>query len=508
MSRKTGKVTNPTHYSPSAAVRLHGAAPLRIFALVVSFTGAALYETRHLSSLADQNVWWHLRTGLWILESHSLPHNGLFSQYMSLGWTASSWGYDLLLGILFHLIGLRSIPIACMALQGALAVTLFFMAHGSQRLWPAVFLSAAAQVTILGLTSQPLFCSMILFAIELALLFQVRQTGDLRPLYWLPLLFMLWANLDGTFVYGLIPLGFLHFAACVDQLCLRGRVFWFACRHPAISLSPLAAITAGSALAGIISPYGYKLYGAILKQLASNAYSYVADFHALNFRTPQDYLLLLLSMAAFLSLGRARSRDLFAILLMAAAVMISCALQRERWIAALTSVAVIANSFCSSATQPQISRPDKLRGETLAAAALTVLVLMVASVQLPSGRQLLTEKVGSLFPVEASDYIRSNNLSQPLFNDYQWGGFLTWYLPGYPVSIDQRSELYGDELNMAYFRLVNGLVPLNSDPSFAGAQTIVSKRTSGLAAALGASPQFDLAYSDDLATVFVRKKGF
>ena len=44
--------------------------------------------------------------------------------------------------------------------------------------------------------------------------------GDMRPLYWLPVLFFLWANLHGQFLIGLLLLG-LYVAAEVAEFLLR-----------------------------------------------------------------------------------------------------------------------------------------------------------------------------------------------------------------------------------------------------------------------------------------------
>ena len=33
-----------------------------------------------------------------------------------------------------------------------------------------------------------------------------------------------------------------------------------------------------------------------------------------------------------------------------------------------------------------------------------------------------------------------------LFNSYNWGGYLLWNLPEYPVFVDGRADLYGNEI--------------------------------------------------------------
>ena len=87
------------------------------------------------------------------------------------------------------------------------------------------------------------------------------------------------------------------------------------------------------------------------------------------------------------------------------------------------------------------------------------------------------------------------------------GSFLTWYLPEYPVVVDSRVELYGDEILTRYFDVIGGKKRLDSDPMVARAGTLLLERNSAMAKALrnlpALSAQYRLVYSDELACVFV-----
>ncbi len=109
--------------------------------------------------------------------------------------------------------------------------------------------------------------------------------------------------------------------------------------------------------------------------------------------------------------------------------------------------------------------------------------------------------VAKALPVGACDYIRANHLPGPLFNAYEWGGFLTWYLPEYPVVIDGRVDLYGEDINVQYFKLTNAQIPLNSDDHFLMAGALLLEHNSPMAAALSAGPRFTVAYQDSVAVV-------
>jgi hypothetical protein len=131
---------------------------------------------------------------------------------------------------------------------------------------------------------------------------------------------------------------------------------------------------------------------------------------------------------------------------------------------------------------------------------------VIAAFCLP-GQKRLMDKMNPYFPVKACDYIRENRLPQPLFNAYIWGSFITWYLPEYPVTVDSRVELYGNDMLAEYFDIIGGKKLLESEPMVAHAGTLLLERQSAMAKALTNLPtlsaQYRLVYSDDIASVFV-----
>lgn len=478
---------------------------MRVLVLVLLFTVAAVYEAFNLSSLASLDVWSHLRTGTWILQNHAVPHNGLFSQYPDLPWIAPDWGFDVLLASAYRLMGLRALPVLLMLFKVALAVTFFFLARGSrQNFWVPVLLAAVAQ-SVIPVQLQEGLCSILFFAVELALLFHARGAASTRPLLWLPLLFAIWANLDTQFIYGLLALFLLLVVIIVEEICYRLGVAWFAGPAPAIPLGMTGVVTVASLLATLLTPYTYHLYGVALKNLGRSALQvYLPEFNAVGFRRPQDYVLLLLAMLAFFSLGCRHSRDLFQYSLMIGCALLSFPAQRNSWLVAVASVAAIGDAFPTTSSETAQEGVHPWRPEYLVTAGVVLLALWVAVVsRIPSSRGALLAVVGRTLPVRACDYIRDNQLSGPIFNAYEWGSFLIWYLPDYAIAIDSRNDLYGDEINLRYFKLTHAEIPLSADFTFTYSRTILLESNAPMAVALRATPRFKAVYSDNLATVLV-----
>ncbi len=317
--------------------------PLHALAAVVVFVSPALWEFFRgsaLTGITAADFWWHLQTGLEILRTHALPHTGWFSQSAAQPWMASSWLYDVRIAGWYQLLGLRCLPVLAVIAKFFLAVLMFLLAGGLRgRFWTALALSIVAQYLLWQMPPLPVFCSVLALAIELALLFDFRRNRQVRSLYFLPALFLVWANLDPRFVYGILVL-LLFAAVCTVE---GSAVPWIASRRTDVQITRVAVLTGVTLIATCITPYGWSGYGVFWANVTSAANTYFPDYQSLRFRSPQDYVLLLLGMAAFLSLGMRRSRDLFQISLLVLCTVAAFHAQRDGWLLALAAVAVIAN---------------------------------------------------------------------------------------------------------------------------------------------------------------------
>jgi hypothetical protein len=57
-------------------------------------------------------------------------------------------------------------------------------------------------------------------------------------------------------------------------------------------------------------------------------------------------------------------------------------------------------------------------------------------------------------PLDAVAFIKQKSPPGRLFNSYNWGGYLLWELPEYPVFIDGRTDLYNDEVIGEWLQVV------------------------------------------------------
>jgi hypothetical protein len=119
---------------------------------------------------------------------------------------------------------------------------------------------------------------------------------------------------------------------------------------------------------------------------------------------------------------------------------------------------------------------------------------------------VLNEQVTSVMPVRAVEAIRTNGYAGPLYNDFNWGGYLIWALR-MPVIIDGRTNLYGNERMDRSIATWGAQPDWASDPELKSAGLVIGPVTAPLTQLLRMDSHYKLVYEDKLAAVFVAQRG-
>jgi hypothetical protein len=457
------------------------------------------------NAIYDLDLWWHLRDGDAIVAQHAVPVQGVFSQYPSHPWVAYSWGFEVLVSRFYHWFGLAGLVGFRVGLEVAITLLLFvILRRTGGSFWRACALTAAGMWAMhhcMGL--RPMLTSVLMFTGEIGLIIEARKRGKDGLLFLIPALFLIWANLHIQFIYGLFVLG-LFVTVCIARSILPKN--WSASLEPEqeLPLSSVVAVGGLSVMATFMGPYTWHLYAVILNLVRSPAmYGMIMELQALSFRAPEHFMVLLIVVAAFFTLGWQRSRDPFKLVLLIACTLIAFRTQRDSWFACIPALAIIADRKLAVDQEAVHSR---VRTLVFAAATglATVLVLLLVAWDSKVDNKSLQRALTGYFPVQACDFIRSTIPPGPLYNNLNWGGFIVWSLPGYPVAIDGRTDLYGDEALSRFFRTEQGLGEWWSDPDLQSARLVLLDRHTQLSEILHHDPRFRVAYEDPVAVVFLR----
>ena len=453
----------------------------------------------------DNDIWWHLKVGDWIIEHVAVPHTGILSRTAAnRPWVAYSWGYEVLMSLAYRWFGLIGIGMYGTLLTIAVAYAIYWMLRRlSGRFWVALLLAATTCWAFLfyGMP-RPVYFSMVFFCVTLTLLLEANRDGRIQRLYWLPLIFFIWANLHIQFIYGLFLVGLLMATTIVQRLASAWNVqpkLLIPAKLPAI---PLVAVFAACVLATLIGPNFYHPYVAVVEySKAKFTYNVIIELQPLNFRGYGHYVELALAAFGFFAIGWRKKLDLFKLALLTICSVVAFRTLRDAWFLAIPAAACIADF---PAPPEEADRSENWLENLGLAAAVAVLLVVVARGTGFTTREL-DLAISNTYPVNAVNFLRRNPQPGPLYNNLGWGGFLMWYMPDFPVAVDGRNDLYGDQLDELFYASQSAEASYATDPYLNEAGVVLLAADLPLAKVLTADPRFRLIYQDALAVVYVRR---
>jgi hypothetical protein len=476
--------------------------------------------------LGDGDTGWHVRTGEWILANGRVPREDMFS-FTKPGqpWYAWEWLWDVCFAWLYHHGGLAtvvsaSILVLCVTFALLYRLTLRhcnnpFLAIG------ATFLACACSA-IHWLARPHLFT--LLFVVVLLTILERVYRGHARLLFAVPFLMILWTNLHGGFLAGLIVLaGFTAGEALRAMFAMESeerrvsvqRAKWFGA----------AGLT--SAAATLVNPYTYHLHEHILKFFSEPYHMQnIAEFQSISFHELGamylEGLLLLGTLSAawllvkhrnfvplvltigwgHLALFSARNIPLFAIV---AAPFVAQAFEEmlhslERARLAARARKVVAGFRETGVEFGQLDRQWRIHA---ASAAVIALVALLLASPTATGK-LKPEYEPKRYPSQTLSLLRSNPNSR-IFTDDEWGDYLIYQLyPAHKVFVDGRSDFYGQDFEQKYLDVMNVKYDWQQYLDQYKIDTIVLSTTTALASAVKESSHWRVVYDDTIAIVFVR----
>jgi hypothetical protein len=284
-----------------------------------------------------------------------------------------------------------------------------------------------------------------------------------QPLWALTILFALWGNLHGGFIWGALLL----------LATLTGETFNnLLGNQPKINYREIGILGIWSTLALLavaINPNGFELWKLPFQQvdvsLAIQEWL-SPDFHQV-YAHPTLWLLFLLIFGVGFAQKRISFTDLFKGLgfaylfffaqrnLVAYTIIILPIVEKFLSpalinLAAAPGLKLILERFSKQTSESQL--PPKI-----AATINNLLIVLFTALLLGYSYLVSTpESIAKEVPAQAVEWVRRNQPRGPIFNSYNWGGYLTWQLRDYPVFIDGRADLYGNEIIQEWAEISDG----------------------------------------------------
>jgi hypothetical protein len=436
-SSSTPSTTSPAPDSSAIEIRwLQGAlAQCLGFPACVSCGFAVFVYLLIPHSIADPDIWWHLRNVEWQIHAHALLSRDVYSwSAAGVPWMNHEWLAEIPFFLGWKMLGPAGLFAVTVVAIEAIFWGVFLLAYRkSQSPMASLAVSAiAAMLSTVSFGPRTLLFGWMCLVAELHILdrFRGRETIGLL----LPALFAVWVNTHGSWLIGMAVLAIYVLGGWPEIDC--GAI----CNHRWMphQRTKLLVVSLLSVAALFANPYGWKLvcypFDLAFRQKLNIAS--IEEWRALDFHSPRGRILFATLAVLFLmQLLRHRSwtfTDLgFFILGIYSAVVYS----RFLFLAALLSLPLMAQSIVGA------QRTATKNNKPWANAVLLLLLIPLVVHHLPTRAQL--EHSGEQqFPIRAKAYLCGFQPRGNVFNDFLWGGFLIWNAHQVPVMIDSRVDIF------------------------------------------------------------------
>ncbi len=450
----------------------------------------------------DPDLWWHLRTGQWILETGRIPHVDPFS-FTRAGhaWVSHEWLSEVIFYEIWSHLGFGGLIIFSAVITTAGFLLLYFRC-GCIPYWAAAATSLGALASAPAWGVRP---QMFTFAL-VSLLLWLLERGEHRPwiLLVIPPMFLLWLNLHAGLALG--PVLMVAYAVGLLVEVALGTSPW--CLVGPSVLRIFSLILVCLALVPL-NPRGVQLYRYPFDTLLSSSMRsfivewFSADFHQARF-TP--YLLVWLVLLAVLAGGmnRPAARVLLPLILTAG---LSLDAVRHIPIFVLLAVPVIATGV-AGIFGPRADTLPSRRTTSIPPTFIVVAVVLMAGFAVTRWAVLIRNQAAATaqaFPEKAVAVLKAGNYGDRLFAYYDWGGYAILKLyPKYRVFVDGRADLYGDHLLHQFETAAQVRSGWQEVVDGWKLRVVLVPRNSALAQALMLDPGWHLQYLDSQAALLVR----
>lgn len=455
----------------------------------------------------DTDTWWHIRSGEYTL-SNGMIHADPFS-FTKAGqpWVNHSWGAQILLYGVWQAAGNAGLAVYTAALATGGMWFVYKMSPGSVYLRAFVLVIGAAAAAVFW-SPRPQMLSFLLSAAALYLLHLYKRRGIDR-LWLLPVMVGLWGNLHAGFSIAFIFLGGFTAGEALNNL------FRPTAEHiiPWRGVRKLALVTAVSAAALVVNPYGLHMLAVPFQTISIGALqNFIQEWNSPNFHDRSTWPFIFLLLGLLGAAGGSRKRlDWTDFLLVSGTAFMGLLAGRNIAVFAVAATPVLADHLDALLSERgwviQPARRVTPRMGVLNAALAALIVLgAAAKVLLVLDADTVREAQETYLPVKVVEYLRDEDPTGPMFNSYNWGGYLMFMLPDEPVFVDGRTDLYGDEfLTNTYLRTATGGDGWRETLDRYGVRLVVVEAGSGLARQLRVEPGWSLDYEDAMAAVFTRE---
>jgi hypothetical protein len=453
----------------------------------------------------DTDTWWHIRSGEYTLSQGMIYADPFSFTKSGDPWINHSWGAQIILYGVWQTAGNFGLAIYTALLATAGMYVVYRMCTGNVYLRSFVLIVGAATAAVFW-SPRPQMLSFLLSAVVLYLL-HLYKREKVDRLWLIPVVMLVWGNLHAGFSIGFILLvGTITGEALGNVFNPRGEhvISWKRLRK-------LVLVTAISVPAIVINPYGLMMLEVPFQTVSIGALrDFIQEWNSPNFHERQTWPFIALLLGTLGAAGASGRRlDWTDFLLLSGTAFMALLAGRNIAVFAVVATPILTYHLDTALAErgwilKPIRHTTRMMARINALLVVVILVGCVAKVLLVLDEETVREAQALYLPVEAAAYLRSEQPVGPMFNSYNWGGYLLFAVPEYPVFVDGRTDLYGDEVLLTYLLTATGGENWRETLADYGINLVVVENGSGLDRRLREEPGWRLDFADDLAVIYTR----
>ena len=407
--------------------------------------------------LSDYDFWWHLATGRYIVETRSLPSEDPFSFVHELDENKKisnplGQAFNLkqywLAQIVFYGVHQAFGTKGIIALRGilltltTLVLLLWYRKQGTRFFIIFLMLFLSHYVLLLYTGDRPVLFT-ALFSVLLFYLLDDYKRNRSKFIYLIIPLMLVWANLLGGFIIGIVIIGIFLSGEALNLFVLKKtenkKQFFM------LAIVSILAIAASS-----LNPNGLKAFIALTPkyrdvfQVGTQEYMSPFKLYALKISSPHWAYIVLFALFFFVVLPRWRRVDAAYLVLASGLLYMSADAIRYVLFFGTIGALIIGHEADQLAKDPFEKLTHKWpRIELVLGILLLGSSLLYASGFVRVEKARLDSKVNIVQPDGASNFIRDSHMSGNIYSDMGSGGYLIWKLyPQNQVFTDTRALNY------------------------------------------------------------------